>query len=86
MNIVEWKGRRPGEGSGTASPREASRRGRLLAEARMLADSVPEVRRDREIRIRAALQRGTYRVDGGKIADRMIGDALRELRSRMQRP
>lgn len=86
MNILGWKGRRPDETTGTASPREASRRGRLVAEARILVNSVPDVRMDRVNRIRAALERGTYRADCGKIADRMIGDAVRELRFRMRRP
>lgn len=86
MKIPGNKEREAGKNAWPCTLRDGSMRGRLAAEARKIVDSIPDVRTDRVERIRDALERGTYRVEGSRIADRMIGDALRDLHIRMRHP
>lgn len=86
MKIPGNKEREAGKNARPCTLRDGSMRGRLAAEARKIVDSIPDVRTDRVERIRDALERGTYRVEGSRIADRMIGDALRDLHIRMRHP
>ncbi len=59
-----------------------SDQGRLVSEARRALDSLPEVRVEKVERIQAAIEGGDYRVEGRKVADKMVTDAVRELRNR----
>lgn len=55
---------------------------RLVSEAHRAVDALPEIRVEKVGRIQAAVDAGTYRVDGGRVAEKMVSDAVRELRNR----
>lgn len=73
-------GAAPGAGSSFA----VSERGRLFSEASKIADSIPDIRTEKVEEVRDALERGTYRVEGRKVADKMVDAALREIRARLR--
>lgn len=55
-----------------------SSRGRELNRVKKMLESVPEVRQDMVVRLRNDIQGGNYKVDAGKVAERMIERALRD--------
>jgi flagellar biosynthesis anti-sigma factor FlgM len=59
-----------------------SDQGRLVSEAHRALDALPEVRIEKVGRIQAAMDNGAYRVEGQQVADKMVSDAVRELRNR----
>ncbi|GAB4233202.1 MAG: hypothetical protein OHK0028_08880 [Deltaproteobacteria bacterium] len=59
-----------------------SDQGRLVSEAHRAIDALPEIRVEKVGRIQAAVDSGTYRVEGGRVAEKMVSDAVRELRNR----
>lgn len=54
----------------------------LLDETQRVIDVLFEGRNRRIEEIRSALRDGTYRVDGRRVAGKMVSDAVRELRER----
>lgn len=56
--------------------------GRLVSEAHRALDTLPEVRVEKVERIQAAMDDGAYRVEGQQVAEKMVTDAVRELRNR----
>lgn len=56
--------------------------GELFAEAGRVVDVLSAMRIRRIEEIRAALREGTYRVEGRRVAEKMVSDAVRELRER----
>jgi len=56
--------------------------GALFAEAGRAVEILSPVRLRRIEEIRVALREGTYRVDGRQVAEKMVSDAVRELRER----
>jgi anti-sigma28 factor (negative regulator of flagellin synthesis) len=54
----------------------------LVDETRRAVDALSEGRSLRIEEIRSALRDGTYRVDGKRLAEKMVSDAVRELRER----
>lgn len=56
----------------------------LFAEAHRAVDVLSATRMRRIEEIRAALDAGVYRVDGRLVAEKMVSDAVRELRSRLR--
>jgi anti-sigma28 factor (negative regulator of flagellin synthesis) len=56
--------------------------GALLDETQRVIDVLFEGRHRRIEEIRSALRDGTYRVDGRRVAGKMVSDAVRELRER----
>ena len=56
--------------------------GALLDETRRAVDVLSEGRLRRIEKIQSALRDGTYRVNGRQIAEKMVSDAVRELRER----
>jgi len=56
--------------------------GALFAEAHRVVDILSATRLRRIEEIRAALKAGTYRVEGRLVAEKMVSDAVRELRAR----
>lgn len=56
--------------------------GALLDETQRVIDVLFEGRSRRIEEIRSALLDGTYRVDGRRVAGKMVSDAVRELRER----
>jgi anti-sigma28 factor (negative regulator of flagellin synthesis) len=53
-----------------------------VSEAHKAVDALPEIRVEKVGRIQAAVDAGTYRVEGGRVAEKMVSDAVRELRNR----
>jgi len=58
--------------------------GEWFAEAHRVVDILSATRLRRIEEIRAALSAGTYRVDGRLVAEKMVSDVVRELRSRLR--
>ncbi|MBP2678159.1 MAG: hypothetical protein H6Q82_1224 [Deltaproteobacteria bacterium] len=56
--------------------------GALLDETQRVIDVLFEGRNRRIEEIRSALRDGTFRVDGRRVAGKMVSDAVRELRER----
>lgn len=56
--------------------------GALVDETRRAVDALSEGRARRIEAIQTALLDGTYRVDGERVAEKMVSDAVRELRER----
>jgi anti-sigma28 factor (negative regulator of flagellin synthesis) len=56
--------------------------GALLDETQRVIDVLFEGRYRRIEEIRSALRDGTFRVDGRRVAGKMVSDAVRELRER----
>ena len=56
--------------------------GRLVSEAHRALDALPEVRVEKVERIQAAMDDGAYQVEGKQVAEKMVTDAVRELRNR----
>lgn len=74
----------PGAGNpvGKETTVSISSRGKLVADARIRAGEIPEVRVEKVEEIRSAVDGGTYRVEGEKVAEKMVADAVREIRNR----
>lgn len=53
-----------------------SPRARELLAARRALEVIPEVRADKIAEIKARIEKGSYRIDGRAIADKMIRDAF----------
>ena len=85
---VQGKGSVESAGSvtGTASSGNPSLaisdQGRLVSEAHRTLAALPEVRVEKVGRIQAAMDDGAYRVEGQQVADKMVTDAVKELRNR----
>ncbi len=50
--------------------------GREVLRARQLAESAPDVRRDKVAELKEAVQQGRYRVDAEKVVDGLLNDPL----------
>jgi negative regulator of flagellin synthesis FlgM len=64
---------RPASGGDSVS---LSHQARWLQAAREALAEIPEIREERVAAIRAQIEAGTYKVDGEKIADKMIAEGL----------
>jgi flagellar biosynthesis anti-sigma factor FlgM len=71
-----------GVGGTTESSVAISDLGRVVAETAKLLESVPDIRVDKVERIQTALDAGTYQVEGDKVADRIVSEAVKEIRNR----
>ncbi|HEY5995423.1 MAG TPA: flagellar biosynthesis anti-sigma factor FlgM [Candidatus Deferrimicrobiaceae bacterium] len=60
--------------------------GRVVAEAARLLDSVPDIRIEKVESIQTAMDAGTYHVEGNKVAERIVSEAVREIRNRNRKP
>jgi Anti-sigma-28 factor, FlgM len=56
--------------------------GKLFAEAGRAVGILSATRIRRIEEIREALRQGTYRIDGRQVAEKMVSDAVRQLRER----
>ncbi len=60
-----------------------SDRGRSVSEARRMYEGVPDIPQVEKVEaLHAAVDNGTYHVPGEKVADKMVKDAVREIRNR----
>ncbi len=70
-------------GGGADAPSLAiSERGKQIAEAKRALDALPDIRAEKVAPIQEALDQGTYDVPGEQVADKMVRDAVHELRHR----
>jgi len=63
-------------GATTVDKVKLSPRAQKILEARRHLEALPDVNEERVARIRQQVEAGTYRIDGGTIAVKMIEDAL----------
>lgn len=71
------------EGVGSADSTVAiSDRARMVSDARRALDALPDIRADRVNDIQDTLGKGNYRVEGKRVADKMVDDAVQEIRKR----
>jgi len=81
-NIVKDKNKI--DGSSSNSPKsiqsedkvDLSQNAREIKEAREQLDSIPDVREEKVAEIKSQLEKGTYNIDGKKIAFNMIRESL----------
>ena len=74
---------RPRHGNGGALKfSDRGKWGALIDETQRVIDVLSTGRARRIEEIRSALRDGTYRVDGKRVAGKMVSDAVRELRER----
>jgi len=70
----------PGATPDTTGPVEdnvdLSQAARELQNTQKLMESIPDVRQDKVDRLKNQIESGTYRVDAGKIADKMVKESL----------
>ncbi len=59
-----------------------SDQGRFVSEAHRALDALPEIRVEKVGKIQAAMDDGSYQVEGERVAEKMVTDAVRELRNR----
>jgi flagellar biosynthesis anti-sigma factor FlgM len=71
-----------GVGGASESSVAISDLGRIVAETAKLVDAVPDIRIEKVGRIQSELDAGTYQVEGEKVADKMVTEAVREIRKR----
>ena len=71
-----------GVGGTTESSVAISELGRVVAETAKLVDALPDIRIEKVGRIQIALDAGTYQVEGEKVADKVVSEAVREIRNR----
>jgi negative regulator of flagellin synthesis FlgM len=71
-----------GVGEATDSRVAISDLGRVVAETAKLLESVPDIRVEKVERIQSALESGTYQVEGREVADRIVSEAVKEIRNR----
>lgn len=64
------------------SPVEISGMGRLVGEASRALSALPDVRVEKVERIQSALESGSYEISGEAVAEKMVADAVGELRHR----
>ena len=55
---------------------DLSQAARDLQNTQKLMESIPDVRQDKVDRLKNQIESGTYRVDAGKIADKMVKESL----------
>lgn len=56
-----------------------SSRAKELNKLKGMADSTPDVRSDMVVRLKTQIENGDYSVDAGKVAEKMIERALRDI-------
>ncbi len=59
-----------------------SEQGRFVSEAHRALDALPEIRVEKVGKIQVAMDSGSYQVEGEQVAEKMVTDAVRELRNR----
>jgi len=83
---------RPGDFSGVRKPEgqdkpsagkgdnvNLSSRAKEFNKLKGMADSAPDVRSDMVVRLKTQIENGDYSVDAGKVAEKMIERALRDI-------
>ncbi|NBO39248.1 flagellar biosynthesis anti-sigma factor FlgM [bacterium] len=57
---------------------QISPRAKEMNLARQVIDSTPDVREDKVAKFKSMIERGEYKPDAGKIADGILGEAIRD--------
>ena len=53
-----------------------SPKAKQIAEAKKLLNAVPEIREEKVAQLRKKISKGTYQIDGSKVAAKMVNDVL----------
>ncbi len=56
-----------------------SEKARDINQAKAVIAELPEVREEKVMELKHRIEEGTYRVDGGKVADKMIEESLLDI-------
>lgn len=67
---------------GASAPVEISGMGRLVGEASRALSAISDVRVEKVEKIQSALESGSYEISGEAVAEKMVSDAVGELRHR----
>lgn len=67
-----------GGGAASADNVDISSRAREMNRAKGLLDGVPDMRTEKVVRLKTDIESGTYHVDAGKVAEKMIERAVRD--------
>ncbi len=68
--------------SGAATPEERvtlSERAKEIQQARQALSELPDVREEKVAELKARIEDGTYRVDGEKVAEKIVGESLLDI-------
>jgi len=68
--------------SGQNSPEERvdlSTRAKDIQLAKKVLESLPEIREEKVQELKDRIDKGLYNVDGGKVADKMVGESLLDI-------
>ncbi len=68
--------------SGQNSPEERvdlSTRAKDIQLAKKVLESLPEIREEKVQELKDRIEKGLYNVDGGKVADKMVGESLLDI-------
>lgn len=65
-----------------SSGRKGSGAGNKDTGAHRAAAGAPEIRAEKVAKIQSSIDSGTYRVEGRKVANKMVADAVQEIRNR----
>ncbi|OYV99008.1 MAG: hypothetical protein B7Z62_02175 [Deltaproteobacteria bacterium 37-65-8] len=84
VKISGRKGKEPGNGSSrrTRGVQGKGPAGSAGPEANRTLDAFPKARVEKVERIQSEMNDGTYKVEGRRVAEKMVTDAVRELRKR----
>ncbi len=74
-----------GVGNASESSVAISDLGRVVAETAKLVEALPDIRVEKVGRIQSALEAGTYQVEGEKVAEKVVSEAVRDIRNRSRK-
>jgi len=52
---------------------------RYILQILQILDEIPDVRQDKVAKLRKQIERGCYKVDAGKVAERMLEEGLKDI-------
>ncbi len=67
-----------GDASGAGDSVNISQRAMDLSRVKKMLESLPDVRGDMVVSLKSDIEQGSYSVDAGKVAEKMITKALRD--------
>jgi negative regulator of flagellin synthesis FlgM len=65
--------------TGVAETVNLSTKAKDIQQIRQLLDRIPDTREAKIMELKQQIERGTYKVDAGKVAEKMVGESLIDL-------
>ncbi len=78
-NLNQSVDKQAGPGAATEEKVDLSTRARDIQQARNAVSNLPDIREEKVQELKAQIEKGTYKINSGKIAELMVGDALVDL-------